>query len=625
MCGITGILDLKSKYTLEESTLRSMAEAIHHRGPDDSSYYIDDNLGYGFKRLSIIDLAHGQQPIFGNGGAVAMICNGEIYNYKELRAKLEGKGHVFKTHCDIEVIVPLYLEYGLDFVKQLNGQFAFALFDRGRNRLVLGRDHFGVCPLFYTLVDDVLIFGSEIKSLLRHPLVRKQANMTGLDQLLTFPGTVSPSTFFKDVCSLKPGHLLIAAGGRLVEQEYWDLDYPPEDQTTETRPESYYVDTIEELLLKSVKYRLNADVPVGFYLSGGLDSSLVGALMRKVRPEAEFKSFSIAFPGQEDKEYDERKFQRMMARELNSVHNEIPFEWGQVADRLKSAIFHSEGALKESYNTCSMALSEAARDNQVKVILSGEGSDEFFGGYVGYRFDVQRREANPSKSLEDLLEDQMREKLWGDPDFFYEVNQLEHNETKKALYSDRANEAFDQFDCLGHLEINRKRLEGRHAFHKRSYLDLKLRLSDHLVSDHCDRVTYANSVEGRYPFLDVDLVEFLATIPPAVKLKGLVEKYILKQTARKYLPQEIFNRQKFSFVAPGSTQLLRNNVEWVNDLLSYEQVKRQGYFNPDTIERLKKMYSRENFRLNLPFDSDLLMVVLTFNVFLEVFDMPLYN
>ncbi|QXV63870.1 asparagine synthase (glutamine-hydrolyzing) [Mucilaginibacter sp. 21P] len=622
MCGITGIYKFNPDAKADVNILETMAEGIAHRGPDDAAYVVLDNLGLGFKRLSIIDLAHGQQPFYNRDESVVTICNGEIYNYKELRKELIDKGYHFKTHCDVEVIVHMYDEYGIDFINRLNGQFAFCIFDKAKKELFLARDQFGICPVFYTIADNSLIFGSEIKAIIRHPCVKREVNLTALDQLFSFPGIVSPTTFFKNIISIKPGHFLRVKDGNLSDHQYWDLNYPIDSAVCHCKPESYYIDQIEDLLINSVKYRLNADVPVGFYLSGGLDSSLVGAVMKKVNPDSQYKSFSIGYPRVEDSEHDERKYQRLMARNLDSIHNEIEFDWLKVADLLKDAIYHSEGALKESYNTCSLALSKAVRNSNVKVILSGEGSDEFFGGYVGYKFDVQRRMQNTDKTLEEMLEDQQRKKLWGDPNFFYEINHVEFKDTTRALYSDKLNKVYNDFECLGRLEIDKSKLNGRHPFHKRSYLDLKLRLSDHLISDHADRVNYANSVEGRYPFLDINLIEFVKTIHPEIKLKGLVEKYILKEVGKRYIPSDITDRQKFSWIAPGSHQLLNNNIEWVNDMLSYDRIKRQGYFNPDTIERLKKRYSAPNFKLNLPYDSDLLMIVLTFNIFLEVFDMP---
>lgn len=622
MCGITGFYSSNPKYPVAQSVLGAMTEAIHHRGPDETTFHYEKNLAFGVKRLSIIDLANGHQPFFSEDGSVALVCNGEIYNHGELRHALRAKGYAFKTNCDVEVLINLYLEYGMDFIGKLNGQFAFALFDKTRDRLLLARDHFGICPLFYTQTDQVFVFGSEIKCILEHPVTEKKVNLMGLDQIFSFPGIVSPCTMFEGIHSLKPGHYVELEQGRLRTGEYWDLDYPLEGHAYEFRPESYYVDRLEELLLKSVAYRLNAEVPVGFYLSGGIDSSLVGAMMKSISPRTRYHSFSIGFPGMHDAEYDERRYQRLMAGRLDSVHHEISFDWQDVGRRLREAVRHSECPLKETYNTCSLALSEAAHQEGLKVILSGEGADELLGGYVGYRFDVQRSQAPFEKDLEHLLEDQVRKKLWGDADFYYENNQYEFKQTKQALYSEAMNRQYADFDCLERLDLNVSRLEGRHVFHKRSYVDLKLRLADHLIADHCDRVCYANSVEGRYPFLDIELVNFISTIPPQLKLKNLVEKYILRQVSQKYLPPEIINRQKFSFVAPASTQLLRNNIEWVNDALSYDRIKKDGYFNPDTVERLKKIYTKPGFSLNLPFDNDLLIVVLTFNVFLDEFQMP---
>jgi asparagine synthase (glutamine-hydrolysing) len=310
-----------------------------------------------------------------------------------------------------------------------------------------------------------------------------------------------------------------------------------------------------------------------------------------------------------------------MAEFTRSIHNEIIFDWSEIIERLSRMIYHCECPVRESYNTCSMALSAAAQHAGVKVILTGEGADELFAGYVGYRFDSFREREPKSYDLETALEDELREKLWGDKDFFYEKDHLALREVKQALYSARVNDVYREFDCLNHELINKERLRGRHPVHQRSYLDFKLRLSDHLISDHGDRMTLANSVEGRYPFLDIDLVEFSTRVPPELKLRNCIEKYILKRVAEDLLPREIVKREKFGFHAPGSPYLLRQGVEWINDMVSHERIKRQGYFNPDVIDRLRAQYTESGFKLNLPFEDDLLIVVLTFSIFLDTFNL----
>lgn len=625
MCGITGILNTDRLQKADDSILLSMAQTLAHRGPDDMACYTDDNLGLGFRRLSIIDLANGQQPFYNDDHSISVICNGEIYNYKELRSYLQQKGYIFKTTCDIEVLLPLYLEHGVEFLKQLNGQFAIAIYDKRQQTLLLARDQLGICPLFYSLTEGAFLFGSEIKALLKHPLVKREPDLTGLDQVFSFPGLVSPHTMFKNISSLKPGHYLLVKNGQVNVQEYWDLDYPVDSHCYEEHPESYYVEKLEELLLRSVNYRLNADVPVGFYLSGGLDSSLLGAMMKKLNPSSTYPSFSICFPDPENRDIDESNYQQLVATHIQSKYNRIPFTWKEIDQRMRDMIYYAECPLKETYNTCSLALSGAARQNGIKVILSGEGADELFGGYVGYRFDVQRKNNHQQKDLEDLLEEQERKFLWGDPDFFYEKNYHEFSATKQSLYSAAVNREYNRFNAHRNLQINKDRLHGRSKLHKRSYLDIKLRLSDHLLADHCDRTCYANSIEGRYPFLDINLVEFVKGMPPHLKLNQLVEKYILKKVGSRYLPEPVFTRQKQGFTAPGSPYLLQNKIEWVQDMLSYERIKRQNYFNADVVENIRKLYSKESFRLNLPFDSDLLIIVLTFNLFLDIFNCPDYQ
>ena len=622
MCGLVGFIDMRSERKPDQELLVRMTDKLVHRGPDSAGYFVDHYVALGFRRLSIIDLESGDQPIYNENRSVVLMCNGEIFNYRELRKVLIQKGHSFRTKSDVEVLLHLYEEHGIDFLNKINGQFAFVIYDRRRRRLFLACDHFGINPLYYSIIDGLFIFASEIKAILEHPQAPREVDLTGLDQTLSFPGLVSPRTMFKGVQSLKSGHYIVVENEEVLVREYWDLDYPPLGAASPNKSENDYIDELKELLTRSVRYRLQSDVPVGFYLSGGLDSSLIGALINQVAPNTRRHSFSIGFT---DVDISETKHQRLMAQFTRSLHNEIIFDWSEIVERLSQMIYHSECPVRESYNTCSMALSAAAKDAGVKVILTGEGADELFAGYVGYRFDSFRDRESKIYDLETALEDELREKLWGDRDFFYEKDHLAVREVKQTLYSRRVNEVYPEFDCFNHGLINKERLRGRHPLHQRSYLDFKLRLSDHLISDHGDRMTLANSVEGRYPFLDIDVVEFSTRIPPDLKLHNYTEKYILKRVAEDLLPREIMNREKFGFHAPGSPYLLQHGIEWINDMVSHDRIKRQGYFNPDVIDRLRAEYTQNDFKLNLPFEDDLLIIVLTFGIFLDTFNLPNFN
>jgi asparagine synthase (glutamine-hydrolysing) len=622
MCGLVGFVDMRGECRPDRELLVRMTDKLVHRGPDSSGYFLDQSVALGFRRLSIIDLESGDQPIYNEDESVVLMCNGEIFNYRELKKVLLQKGHTFRTNSDVEVLLHLYEEHGIDFLDKLNGQFAFVIYDRRRRRLFLARDHFGINPLYYSIVNGSFIFASEIKAILEHPHAPREVDLTGLDQTLSFPGLVSPRTMFKGINSLKSGHYLMVENGDASVKEYWDLDYPPLGAGSNGMSENEYVDELKELLTRSVQYRLQSDVPVGFYLSGGLDSSLIGALINQVAPNNRRHSFSIGFT---DPDISETKHQRLMAKFTHSLHNEIIFDWSEIVERLSRMVYHSECPVRESYNTCSMALSAAARNAGVKVILTGEGADELFAGYVGYRFDSFRERESKSYDLETALEDELREQLWGDRDFFYEKDHLALREVKQTMYSARVNAVYPEFDCFKQGLINKERLRGRHPLHQRSYLDFKLRLSDHLVSDHGDRMTLANSVEGRYPFLDIDVVEFSTRIPPDLKLHNYTEKYILKRVAEDLVPREIMKREKFGFHAPGSPYLLQHGIEWINDMVSHDRIKRQGYFDPDVIDRLRAEYTQSGFKLNLPFEDDLLIIVLTFGIFLDTFNLPSFN
>ncbi len=619
MCGITGIHG-RGLGDVDKDLLRRMTETMTCRGPDDDGYYYGDSIALGFRRLSIIDLEHGRQPMSNEDDTVVSVCNGEIYNFKELKAELRAKGHRFRTSCDVEILVHLYEEYHTEFVSRLNGQFAFAIWDKRRRTLFIARDQAGIAPLFYTRVNGLFIFASTIKTILEHPAVRREVNPVALDQLFSFPAVISPNTMFKDIFSLKAGHSITATGDSFSISEYWDLIFPEMDDASYDHPESQYIELLEERLVKSVEYRMIADVPVGYYLSGGLDSSLIAGIVKSLYPAERHHSFSMGFA---QDEIDERSHQQRMARHVRSHHHEVLFDWFDISSRFKDMIWHAETPLKETYDTCSLALSELVRQTGFKVVLTGEGSDELFAGYYGYRLDHTRQSFGPEAGdIYNTLEEEESVKLWGDPGLVYEIKQYELKETKEAIYSAALNALRPQLDGARETLIDKAKINNRHPIHKRSYLDFKLRLGDHLLSDHGDRAAYANSVEARYPFLDADLMNFVTTMPPHLKLNGMKEKYALKRVAENYVPASIIHREKFGFVAPGSPYLLKHDIEWLNDILSFETIKRQGYFNPDVVERLKKIYSSDSFSLNLPYDNDLLMIIISFGVFLDLFAMP---
>jgi asparagine synthase (glutamine-hydrolysing) len=597
-----------------------MAGVLSHRGPDDTGLHLGPGYGLGFRRLAIVDLAGGRQPMHACDARIVSICNGEIYNHRELRRELTARGCALRTACDVEVIPHLYELDGPDFVGRLNGQFALAIVDERRRELLLARDHVGIAPLFYTVLGDTLLFASEIKALLRHPAVPRAVDLTGLDQNLTWPGPVSPRTLFQGIRSLPPGHRLRFSERGLHVERYWDLDYPRDEETCLS--EADCVDLVEEALRQAVRDRLQADVPVGFYLSGGLDSSLIAALIHEMEPDHRRHSFSITFP---DGAIDERAYQRLMAGRVGSIHHEREVDPPAICGRLREIVRLAETPLRESYNACSLILSGLAREHGLKVIQTGEGADEIFGGYVGYRLDQQRPNEVEDDDLEELLEAQTRRRIFGDGGLFYEKSYRALGDTKSALYSRGVVERFAEVDCLREPPVDLAQLAGRHRFHQRSYLDFKLRLADHLLADHGDRVAYAHSVEVRYPFLDVRVIEAAKRIPPALMVKDGEEKYVLRRLAERYLPPAILERRKFSFVAPGSPHLLRHGIEGdgeVSDLLSPERIRRQGYFNPETVERLKRRAGADGFEINQTYEDDLLMVVLTFGIFLEEFGLP---
>ena len=617
MCGICGFIRFDGPVTADDRIIISkMNSRLFHRGPDAQKELLFDNVALGFSRLSIVGLENGMQPIYNEDGNILLLCNGEIFNYVELREDLCQRGHSFATRSDVEVIVHLYEEMGMAFLDKLNGQFALAIYDKRTGSLFCARDHMGICPLYYTVVGKTFLFASEIKAMLLFPGIRKEVDLVGLDQVFTFPGLLSPRTMFRDIRSLENGHFLHLDGeGRLEIREYWDLIYPEGEIKMNGKPEQYYIDRLEELFEQSIRLRLRADVESGVYLSGGLDSSMITMKVNQLYPVRRQRAFSIDFA---ESIHSETVYQQLVAHASNSALNKKTFYCRDISQRLRQAIYHCECPLKETYNTASLSLSEATRSSGIKVVLCGEGSDELFAGYVGYRFDEMRS----MKLIQNHCspqEEALRERIWGDKSFFYESDFSGLQAIRQELYSKEVNAVFDEVNCLNHQVINPERVRNRGLIARRSYIDYKLRLVDHLVSDHGDKMALANSVEARYPFLDRHFVDFSVQVPASLKLHEFTEKYIIRQMASRFVPQEIREREKFHFVAPGSPYLIQNNIEYVNDLLSYDRIKRQGFFDPDKIESLKKMYGREGFAINIPYESDLLITVITFGILLEEF------
>lgn len=622
MCGITGILSLDPRRPVERAPLEAMTRELVHRGPDDEGFHVQGPVGLGFRRLAIVDpRPAGNQPHYGNGDKVVSVCNGEIFNHEALRDDLIARGHAFRSRADVEVVPHAYQEWGDGVLDRLNGQFAFAVYEPERHRLLLARDPVGICPLFWCEVDGLLLFASEIKALLAHPAVPRQLDPTGLDQILTFPGTVSPRTLFAGIHALPPGHALVVEDGRIALRGYWDLDYP---QGEAAPAPSDWEEQLEHLLRQAVSRRLQGDVPVGFYLSGGLDSSLVAGLIHDLRPNDDWRAFSIVF---DDAAIDERGFQRQVADRIGARLTSVPFPAEEIDRRLRAVVRAAETPLRETYDTCSHALSQAVAESGCKVVLSGEGADELFAGYVGYRFDLARDAAGDGFADpfdgDEWEEIRARETLWGDGNFFYERDYAGFRDTRAALYAPGLAARLGQFDCTRAAAVDTSRLAGRHPLHKRSYVDFKLRIADHLLADHGDRMTFAHSVEGRYPFLDADLIDFVRRLPPSLLMHDGREKYPLRRIARKHVPPAIIEREKFAFVAPGSPALLARArdgaAEWVADLLDPARIRAEGVFNADTVARLRQAYLQPGFSVNQTFDIDLMMIVLTFQLFREEF------
>lgn len=609
MCGICGIYHMDGSEEISEEIVDKMLYSIRHRGQDGIGKLILNQIAFGFNRLSFIDLKGGMQPIRNENRKISMICNGEIYNYKELKKEMTGRGHVFRTETDVEVILHLYEEYGLAFPKYLNGQFAIALYDENINQLLLVRDQIGICPLFYTIHDNRILFASEIKAILEYPGISRRLNLKAVDQLMNFPGIVSPVTFFDGIYSLEGGHMLKISGKEIQNIEYWDLIYDTEE---EDKGEKYYVERLRELLKSAVAKRLDADVPIGFYISGGLDSSVVACYIGKYLLNSCYSFSAEILEG----ELDESQFQWMVKECVNSTHYSIKVSEKEIWDNLNDVIYHAETAVKESYDVAAYLLSGLVSKSPAKAVLTGQGSDEFFYGYVGYMVDLFRNMQKDGITLEEC---EINERLWGDAYFRYERNHAEIRKIHTKVYSEDVRSEMNRFSALENSPVNLERLRGLSSQKRRSYIDYKLRLSDHLLGEHGDRMFFSHSVEGRHPFLDMELLSFVTAIPDKYKLKGVDEKYILKKAGEGIVPNEILKRKKFPFQAPGMSSMIKKlqGIDYLEDSV----IKKYGIFDVNFINEMKRIYRQKDFKLMGAYEIDYLLIVMTVTMLCESYSL----
>jgi asparagine synthase (glutamine-hydrolysing) len=592
MCGICGVAYRDSSYMQPVEQLNSMCLQLTHRGPDDQGMHRVPGLSLGIQRLSIIDRSGGRQPITNEDGTLWLVCNGEIYNYLELRKSLQAKGHVFATHTDIEVVLHLYEEEGQNLFERLRGMFAFALWDGKRHQLMLARDRLGIKPLYYTNTSRGLAFASEVKALLMLPEVRALPNLEALDSYLTFRYVPAPHTFFQGIKKIKPASFFVYSHGEVGEYSYWD--YLSGDATTLNEEEC--AEQLLDLLRQTVRLHLQSEVPVGVFLSGGLDSSIILSLAASTG--ADLSTFSLGFcrDGQPHAGYWELAGAKEMAGIYQTRHRELEVSPHEIPDALPSIVWQIEEPLGDPTSIPLYFVSSKA-SGDATVILSGEGADEVFAGYNIYL-------APRMIELFQLLPAIIRRRLIlpivnGLPagfigkDFVNRASTSLHSwyrgvgstfreEEKAKLYSEQMKRATVNQELSAITTADKDRLSDLHPVDQMLYLDTKYWLPEDTLLK-ADKITMANSQELRVPFLDHKVVEFAASLPASMKVRGKTLKHILKQATKDILPDSIIKQRKFGFTPPISSWIASELRPYAEDLLTSSRFQERGYFNHQTV------------------------------------------
>jgi len=598
MCGICGFYQTDG--SADAQTLKIMNDQIIHRGPDDEGYYFNKKAGLAARRLSIIDLKTGHQPLHSHSGNSWITYNGEVYNFPELREKLTGRGYSFRTKTDTEVIVNLYEEFGTDFVKHLRGMFAIGIYDLKRDKLILARDHVGIKPLYYTLKrnNGTLVFGSEIKSILKYPGIRREIDHRGLDFFLSLEYIPAPYSIFRDICKLPAGHILTYQNSKLTVKQYWEVKKRPVPGSFPELKERF-----RELLKESVKMRMISDVPLGAFLSGGIDSSAIVATMAGLS-DRKIQTFSIGF---EEKSYSELQYSKIISDKFNTDHytKSLSPDIHGLVDHLTDFL---DEPLGDFSNFPTYLVSKTARE-KVTVSLSGDGGDEIFGGYEHYIAQKVARGIDLSvlrpfhklmSKATHLFPPSEQKKGWinrikrfseglanSPADRHFRWMLFLSNAQKKKLYSDE----FLQSEFT-------KKLKDRAPFHdyfehgktfdginRDLYLDFKTYMVDNILVK-VDRMSMATSLEARVPLLDYKMVEFAFSLPENLKLRGNTTKYFMKEALRGILPDEIIDRRKEGFSIPIKNWLKTDLKDLMMETLSEKRVKESGLFNHDAVQKM---------------------------------------
>lgn len=599
MCGICGKFNYNDIRPVDAATIEGMTSILEHRGPDGSGVFIDGNVGLGHRRLSIIDLSpRGRQPMFNEDGTIALVFNGEIYNYREMAVDLKTRGHAFRSDTDTEVIIHAYEEYGAACVTRFNGMFAFAVWDGRKEELLLARDRLGVKPLYYHLNGRAITFASEIKSLLVDPEIPSEVDPQALGNFLTLHYVPGPRTMFRDIQKLQPGHTITVSGRGVAINRYWELDKDPEARHRfDWQTETVVAGTIYTELRESVRKRMQSDVAVGALLSGGLDSSAILGLMTGLKG-GPVPSFTVGYSPEGDDPISEFKYSRAVASHFKSDNHEVVVDAQSFLYFLPTAIWHQDEPIGEPASIPLYYASKLARDNGVTVLLTGEGSDELFAGYNRHWGEILSKyyRLMPG-TVRDGLAGRLIRSLSGSPllkkghramsirDFrerYMSWHTVFTEEQKKSLlkgreglldtYADVFKGRFGKTEGLGNLD-------------SLLLLDINVWLPDDLLMKK-DKMGMATSIEARVPFLDYTFVEMAFQLPQRLKVHRLTTKYILKKSMERLLPKEIIYRKKEGFPTPVSGWLRNELRDFTLDILCAGDSFAHGFFNRKEIEKL---------------------------------------